>query len=61
MLLRPMPPEPEEYARQLYVALRDLDHRRLAAIFIQMPPDEPRWLAVRDRLMRASRAIDDLP
>ena len=50
-----MPNEPEAYARQVYARLRDCDARGVGKIFIQMPPDEPRWVAVRDRLTRATR------
>ena len=44
---------PEIFAKDLYAALR---HCEAIAdkIFIEAVPDEPAWLAVRDRLMRAS-------
>jgi L-threonylcarbamoyladenylate synthase len=51
-----MPADADAYARQMYAALRHADRLSPAAIWIEMPPDEPRWLAVRDRLTRASRA-----
>ncbi len=46
--------DPIAYARTLYERLRLLDQLNLPAIFVQMPPNEPRWLAVRDRLTRAT-------
>jgi L-threonylcarbamoyladenylate synthase len=46
--------KPEVYARHLYEVLRELDAMDLAAIFIELPPDEPQWAAVRDRIIRAS-------
>jgi L-threonylcarbamoyladenylate synthase len=49
-----MPAEPMLYARKLYQTLRMIDQQKPAAIMIEMPPDEPRWFAVRDRLKRAS-------
>jgi L-threonylcarbamoyladenylate synthase len=52
-----MPDTPQDYARHLYAALRELDQLKLEAIVVQMPPDEPRWLAVRDRLLRATRPL----
>lgn len=52
-----MPNDPLDYARHLYAVLRDLDTMKLRAIFIEIPPDEPKWAAVRDRLMRASRPL----
>ena len=58
-----MPGEPEAYARELYAALRHVD-RTLSelpagrgTILVEMPPDEPAWAAVRDRIMRATRAL----
>jgi L-threonylcarbamoyladenylate synthase len=54
-----LPNDPELYARNLYQTLRRVDARRPAAIYIEMPPDEPRWLAVRDRLRRAARRVEN--
>jgi L-threonylcarbamoyladenylate synthase len=50
-----MPRDPSEYARHFYRILRQLDARKLDAIFIEIPPDLPEWTAVRDRLIRATR------
>lgn len=52
-----MPDDPAEYARRMYAALRHADRESPAVIWIEMPPDHPRWFAVRDRLLRASRAM----
>jgi L-threonylcarbamoyladenylate synthase len=46
---------PEVYARHLYEVLRELDAMDLAAIFIELPPDQPQWTAVRDRIIRATK------
>lgn len=46
--------DPAEYAQHLYEVLRELDAMDLAAIFIEIPPDEPQWTAVRDRILRAT-------
>ena len=46
--------KPEVYARHLYEVLRELDVMDLAAIFIEMPPDQAEWAAVRDRIIRAT-------
>jgi len=56
-LLFSMPPDPAEYARVLYSTLREADRPPVEAILVQMPPDEPRWAAVRDRLTRATRPL----
>lgn len=52
-LLR-MPRSPAAYARMLYSTLRRLDRRGIEVILIEMPPRGPEWLAVTDRIMRAS-------
>jgi L-threonylcarbamoyladenylate synthase len=52
-----LPGTPEEYAQQFYAALRELDAMDRSAIYIQMPPDEPGWEAVRDRIRRATRPL----
>lgn len=50
--------DPDGYARRLYAALYRLDHANLDAILIEMPPDETRWSALRDRITRATRPYD---
>lgn len=55
--IRQMPDDPTKYARELYRTLRDLDQTRPDAIYLEMPPDEPRWAAVRDRLLRATSFV----
>ncbi len=50
-----LPELPESYAHELYAALRKADESGAALILIEMPPEEPQWLAVRDRLMRATQ------
>jgi L-threonylcarbamoyladenylate synthase len=49
-----MPPQPEGYGRQFYATLRRLDSERLDRLLVEMPPDKPEWMAVADRLRRAS-------
>ncbi len=48
------PELPEDYARQLYAALRRLDESGCRMIVVEEPPQLPEWVAVRDRLGRAS-------
>ena len=45
---------PDQAARQLYDVLHRCDALRLGLIIVVMPPDEPVWKAVRDRLLRAT-------
>lgn len=52
-----MPTVPAAYARLLYATMRSADAGGYSAIFIELPPDAPEWLAVRDRLMRATRPL----
>ncbi len=47
-------------ARRLYDVLHEFDALRPDAIIVVMPPDRPEWLAVRDRLLRATRPGDEL-
>ena len=42
------------YAQQLYANLRALDAREADEIWIEAPPDGPDWIAVNDRLRRAT-------
>ena len=50
--------DPATYARNLYATLRELDRTAGAdAIYVEMPPDEPAWSAVRDRLARATMVM----
>lgn len=49
-----MPENARKYASNLYAALHRLDEARVAKIYVEMPPDRMEWMAVRDRLMRAS-------
>jgi L-threonylcarbamoyladenylate synthase len=49
-----MPDTPDGYAARLYAELRDADARDEEQIAVELPPDAPDWLAVRDRLTRAA-------
>lgn len=49
-----LPQESAAYANRLYAVLHDLDRAGLGRLVVELPPDEPVWLAVRDRLYRAA-------
>ena len=49
-----MPDHPDTYAASLYATLHALDGEGWDWIAVERPPDEPRWAAVLDRLMRAA-------
>jgi len=49
-----MPADPEEYARQLYAALREMDGQSLQQIWVEEVPNDGAWVAVADRLKRAA-------
>jgi L-threonylcarbamoyladenylate synthase len=51
---------PERAARRLYDVLHGFDALRSRAIVVVMPPDRPEWLAIRDRVLRATRPIEGL-
>ena len=48
------PGESARYGQQLYANLRALDAREADEIWIEAPPDGPDWVAVGDRLRRAT-------
>jgi L-threonylcarbamoyladenylate synthase len=50
-----MPDRPEAYAAQLYGCLHALDAEGWDWIAVELPPDEPEWAGVRDRLLRAAQ------
>jgi L-threonylcarbamoyladenylate synthase len=49
-----MPAAAVEYASQLYAKLHDLDQAGVTHIVLDLPPATEEWLAIRDRLKRAS-------
>jgi L-threonylcarbamoyladenylate synthase len=50
-----MPAEPDAYARDLYATLRQFDEgRRFTVLLLEAPPQDPAWLAVNDRVKRAT-------
>lgn len=49
-----MPDDARQYAAILYSTLHALDTEGLDWIAIEMPPDTPEWVGIRDRLTRAS-------
>jgi L-threonylcarbamoyladenylate synthase len=53
------PADANRYAHDLYANLRALDDAHADEILIEALPDEPDWLAVRDRLQRATQGVDD--
>ena len=50
----PLPSEPVGYAAGLYAALHLLDQAGVDRIVVTLPPTTEEWLAVHDRLRRAS-------
>ena len=57
--LRFAPLDAAAYAHDLYAALRQLDAAKADVILIETVPDDDAWLAVRDRLLRATHGEDD--
>jgi L-threonylcarbamoyladenylate synthase len=54
MFVIEMPREPAAYAAQLYAALHTLEAAAVERIVVTLPPEGDAWLAIRDRLSRAS-------
>lgn len=55
---RRLPADAVGYGRSLYATLRDLDALSAPRIFVEAPPAEESWAAVRDRLSRAAAAAE---
>jgi L-threonylcarbamoyladenylate synthase len=49
-----LPADADGFARGLYAALHQLDDAGCERILVELPPDEPAWSAVHDRLRRAA-------
>ncbi|WP_225782135.1 L-threonylcarbamoyladenylate synthase [Xenophilus sp. Marseille-Q4582] len=56
LLMRRMPDDAEDTARQLFAVLRQFDDEGVKLIWIETPPATPEWEGVRDRLQRAAAA-----
>ncbi len=54
-----MPCKAAAYGSRLYAILRRFDHGRFDYLLAEAPPDDPAWLAVADRLQRASHTSFD--
>jgi len=54
MHVRELSQEPALYGRQLYHSLYELDQLGLDCICVETPPKSENWMAVNDRLQRAS-------
>jgi L-threonylcarbamoyladenylate synthase len=53
------PGDVTQYAHELYANLRRLDTANADAMLIEDVPQTSEWMAVRDRLLRATRGEDD--
>jgi L-threonylcarbamoyladenylate synthase len=49
-----MPTDPSQYAAVLYERLHEADSENWDWIEIELPPGDPAWAAIRDRLERAA-------
>lgn len=55
-LWRQMPADAAAVAHELFAVMRDFDDAGVAQLWVELPPAEPEWDAVRDRLQRAASA-----
>jgi L-threonylcarbamoyladenylate synthase len=53
------PRDPAAYAHDLYANLRALDRANVDTLLIEDVPDTGEWMAVRDRLLRATHGVHD--
>lgn len=49
-----MPNDPATYGQKLYATMRALDQKGFDRLLVEELPDDPEWLAITDRLKRAS-------
>ena len=49
-----MPMDVHKYSQLFYGVLRVLDKAGFQEIFIQIPQKSPEWLAINDRILKAS-------
>lgn len=54
LIWKEAPESAEEYAHHLYATLRELDEAGCSTILIERPPLQKEWLAILDRLTRAT-------
>ena len=54
VVVMPMSPSADGYARELYARLHDADQQGVVAILVEAPPTTMAWEAVNDRLKRAT-------
>ncbi|SFW19368.1 L-threonylcarbamoyladenylate synthase [Nitrosovibrio sp. Nv17] len=54
ILRQPMPDDAAAYGSRLYATLHRLDREGFDCLLAEIPPADPAWLAVADRLQRAS-------
>jgi L-threonylcarbamoyladenylate synthase len=52
-----LPNNPDGMAEKLYDTLHQMDALNVTKLLIEMPPKSPEWLAIQDRLTRASHKI----
>ena len=52
-----LPQESVAYGRKLYATLRRFDNEHFDRLLVEAPPNRPAWLAIIDRLQRASHAL----
>lgn len=52
-----MPDNPSGFGKRLYATLRELDNANFDRILVEAPPNDLEWLAVADRLNRASHSF----
>ncbi len=50
--------DPSKAAEQLYDTLHQMDALNVSSLLVELPPNNEQWLAIRDRLQRASEKLN---
>ncbi|HSR02077.1 MAG TPA: L-threonylcarbamoyladenylate synthase [Methylophilaceae bacterium] len=50
--------DPSKAAEQLYDTLHQMDELNVNTLLVELPPNDEAWLAIRDRLQRASQKLN---
>jgi L-threonylcarbamoyladenylate synthase len=53
VIVRPMPTNPRNYAKELYAALHEMENHGVTHLIIEDVPNDHAWAGIKDRLKRA--------
>jgi L-threonylcarbamoyladenylate synthase len=53
VIVKPMPTDPQNYAKKLYAALHEMENHGVTHLIIEDVPNDQAWAGIKDRLKRA--------